>query len=258
MRVTLPSLCLLVLSPLAGTAACRGRGETRMAAEEAILERRRQGLDALTAEARKGEGRLIRFDDILVVVRQELVQQVLDGSLPFERTLAGKFNVTIASCRVRFEDGFGLVELDGRARLVGHDEVAVELSVFGGIDVVELDASSSILRARVKVFAVEARRVDVLGMGAPAEDLVEDVSRQKLEAFAPLLSSIEIPVRLDRRITIPALGPEGGVSVPATEVPLDLQVLDVKSFRHRLWVTVKAGGVGQKPGARPAQGNGAS
>lgn len=229
-----------------------------MAAEEAILERRHQGLEALIAQAKASNGRLIQFDDVLVVVRQDLVQQVLDGALPLAQTVSGKYNVSIAACRVRFEDGFALIELGGRANLVKHPDVAAEVTVYGGIDVVELDAASSILRGRVKVFAVEARKVDVLGVGALAEGLVEDLSREKLTAFAPLLSAVEIPVRLDGRITIPGLGPAGGVTVPAAEVPLGLQVVDLKSFRHRLWVTLKAAGGGEPAAAtvsKPSKGD---
>jgi hypothetical protein len=94
-----------------------------------------------------------------------------------------------------------------------------------------VDATSSILRGRVKVFVVEARRVDVLGVSAARGEPVEDLSHEKLTAFAPLLSAVEIPVRLDGRITIPGLGPAGSHR-PAAEVPWGFGG-DVKSFRHR-------------------------
>jgi len=219
---------------------CRRPTAARVAAEEGVLERRRQGLEALTTEARKNSGRIVGLGDVLVVVRQELVQQVLDAALPFEQIVAGRFRVEARKARVRFEDGFGLIELLGRASLVDQPAAAAEVTLFGGLDMVELDERSGVLRGRIRVFALEARRVDVLGVGAPAERLVEDLGRAKLDEFSPLLSSIEIPVRFEGSVRIPALGPAGGVTIAAAEVPLGLAVQDVKSFRHRLWVTLKA------------------
>lgn len=232
------SALLLAIAP--GPLACGRRPPTRQAVEEQILERRRQGLEALTQAARRAGGRIVNLGDMLVVVRQTLVQQVLDEALPFEQTIAERYLTRIGRCQVRFEDGFALVELDGSASLVSQPATAVQLTVFGGLDLVELDRESSALRARVKVFAVEARRVDVLGLGAPAEELVEDLSRQKLDEFSPLLSSIEIPVRLEQRLTLPPVGPGGGVTIEASEVPLNVAVAGVLSFRHRLWVTLSA------------------
>jgi hypothetical protein len=106
-----------------------------------------------------------------------------------------------------------------------------------------------VLRAGVHVFAVEAKRAGVLGLLSPAERLTEEIGREKLESFSSLLSSVEIPVRLERAITLPAIGTESGVSIAATHVPLNLSVVEVLSFRRRLWVTIRASLLG--PPAAP-------
>ncbi len=219
---------------------CGSRPETRQAVEEAILDRRSEGLEALTEAARAKGGRIIGPEDILVVVGQGLVQQVLDGAVPFERTIGDRFRVRVAQCSVHFEDGLALVQLDGRASLTARRDVGAELAVYGGLDVVDLDPHSGVLRARVHVFAVEAKRVGVLGLPTPAERLAEEIGREKLESFSSLLSSVEIPVRLERAITLPAIGTESGVSIAATHLPLNLSVIEVLSFRRRLWVTIRA------------------
>jgi hypothetical protein len=41
------------------------------------------------------------------------------------------------------------------------------MSVYGGLDVVELDPTSGVLRARVAVYAVEIPKADVLGIDEP-------------------------------------------------------------------------------------------
>jgi hypothetical protein len=231
---------LATLLPL----GCGSRPEARQAVEEAILDRRSEGLEALTAAARRNGGRIIGPEDILVVVGQELVQQVLDGAVPYERTIGDRFHVRVAQCSVRFEDGLALVQLDGRASLTAGGDVGAELTVYGGLDVVDLDAESGVLRARVHVFAVEAKRAGVLGLPTPAGRLAEEIGREKLESFSSLLSSVEIPVRLERAITLPAIGTESGVSIAATHVPLNLSVVEVRSFRRRLWVTIRASFLG--------------
>jgi hypothetical protein len=228
---------------------CGFRPEARQAVEEAILDRRSEGLEALTAAARRNAGRVIGPEDILVVVGQGLVQQVLDGAVPYERTIGDRFRVRVAQCSVHFEDGLALVQLDGRASLTAGGEVGAELTAYGGLDVVDLDAESGVLRARVHVFAVEAKRAGVLGLPTPAGRLAEEISREKLESFSSLLSSVEIPVRLERAITLPAIYTESGVSIAAMHLPLNLSVVEVLSFRRRLWVTIRASLMG--PSAAP-------
>lgn len=231
------SLATLLLLALAG---CRRDTNAKITAEEALLDRQRQGLEALIAAAEKGP--LIPFSDVLVVVDQGLVQDLLTAATPYERVIQGGFRIRITNASVRFDDGFGLVRLDGRASLARQPEAAAfaEVSVFGGLDIVDLDPASGILRGRLKIIAFEARKVDVLGVGAPAERLVEALGREKLDAFSVLASSIEIPVRLERDITIPAVAGAGGIRIPTARVPLHVAVKDVKAYRGRLWISVGA------------------
>jgi len=110
--------------------------------------------------------------------------------------------------------------------------------VYGGLDVVELDPASGTLRGRVSVIAVDARRVDVLGMASHlAEDLVEDLGREKLDAYGDLVSRVDIPVRLERSVSLPAVGP-AEVSIDAATIPLRVAISDVKAFQGKLWVSV--------------------
>jgi hypothetical protein len=221
--------------------ACGGGvSQARLSAEEQNLQRSIRGLEAMLASSSAAGGRLVPFDQILVVVRQRLIQGLLDSALPIDQIVAAKYRISVSSARVLLEDGFAGIELQGRASLLAQPDVAADLTVYGALDVVDLDAGSGSLRARVRIFAVEARRIEALGLPVPVEQLVEDLSNQQVENFAPLLSAIDIPVSVGEDITLPAMGPEGGVTIGEARIPLGAVVEDVKSFRHRLWISIKA------------------
>jgi hypothetical protein len=231
-------LALLSLLPL----ACHRNRPRPVSAEEAVLARQTQGLEALIRAAEKGP--LIPFEQILVIVDQALVQDLLSAATPYERTIADKYRLRVESAGVMFEDDFALVRLQGRAAMAGHafrEDASAEVSVYGGLDIVELDPVSGILRGRVKIMAVEARRAAVLGVAAPVERLIEDLGREKLEAFGALVSNLEIPVRLDRRVELPAVGPVGGVRIGSISIPMHVSLTDVKAYGGKLFITVAAG-----------------
>jgi hypothetical protein len=241
----LPAAAALVAAGWTVACAARGPREAPLSAEEENLLRRVRGLEAMQREL-DANGRLLRFEHVLVVVRQKLIQQVLDAGLPVERRVADRYLVRVEAARVLLEDGFATVELDGRASLADGGGAAAEVRVHGGLDVVDLDPASGVLRARARVYAVEARKTELLGLDVPAQKLVEDLSREQLAAFEPLLSSIEIPVSLASDIELPALGPEGGVTIAAERIPVGATIHDVKSFHHRLWVSVRLSGIEEK------------
>jgi hypothetical protein len=47
-------------------------------------------------------------------------------------------------------------------------------------------------------------------------------------------------VQLGRSITLPEIGPEGGVHIPKAELPLSVAVASVEAFHGRLWVSATA------------------
>ena len=228
---------LAALPALDALTGCQ-RAQTSTSAEQAVLDRRREGLAGLMAAARRGS--LLPFDKMLVVADEGLVRQVIAATLPFERVIVTRYRIRISRAEVHFEDGFGLVRLDGEASFADRQETEghAEVTVYGGLDVVALDPESGLLRGAVKVIALDARRVNVYGVRSSlVEDLVEQLGREKLESFSALASSIEIPVRLERSVTLPAVGP-GEVRIEAATIPVRAAVADVKAFRGKLWVSV--------------------
>jgi hypothetical protein len=226
-------------------AACHPQ-ETAATAERAVLERRRQGLAALVSAA--GQGSLLPFHGVLVVVDERLLRGVLAASLPYERVIGERYRVRVTAAEVHFDDGLGLVRLDGEATFADRppEQGRAELTVYGALDVVAIDPRSGVLRASVQAIALDAHRVDVAGLPSPlAEKLVEELGRLKLDAFSALVSRIEIPVQLERSVTLPAVGP-GDVRIAAAEVPLRVEVADVKAFRGKLWVSVDVSAEGAR------------
>ena len=223
---------------LVWTAACRPPGtDERPPVAEIVLERQQQGLKVLIAAAK--EGRLIPFEQVLVTVSQELVQGLIEATLPYEQDLAERYRVRVESVHVAFEDGFALVQLRGRASLVSDAQTSAEIHLYGGIDVVDLDPETGILRGRVTIFALETQRVSLVGVPAPVRRLVDDLGREQLKVFEPLLNSIEIPVRLEQKVDVPAVN-QAGIKIAAASLPLQAAVVDVKAFRGKLWICASA------------------
>ncbi len=219
---------------------CR-RGPERPSAQAATLLRQNAGLETLLRAAERGP--LVPPDDVLVIVDESLVERALQAAIPYERVIGDRFKVRVTGATVRFDDGVALVRLEGTASLAATGEAAARavVSVVGGFDVVDFDPASGVLRGRVQAIGVEARQVAVLGMEAPGRQLVEDIGRERLEAFEALVSRIEIPVRLDREIALPGFGPEGGITIAPATIPVAIALDRLVAYRGKLWIAIKAG-----------------
>jgi hypothetical protein len=221
--------------------------ETSVTAAQKVLTRQRQGLQSLVSAAEAG--RLLPFDSVLVALDQSLVQDLLTASLPDVRVIEHRFQIRIDRGSASFEDGFALVRLDGTARLVDRpDDGYADVSLYGSLDVVQLDPKTEVLRVGMHVIALDARAVHVLGVKTSVvESLVEDLGREQLDAFAPLARPIEVPVQVRSSIPLPDVGTDGGVRIAAADIPLRAQVADIRSFRGKLWVSidVKTGAAAQ-------------
>jgi hypothetical protein len=226
-----------VLNPLTSSPAA-----SAPSVEVATVERQLQGLTALLAEAEAGALFPDAPDRVLVLVDQGLVQRLLTALTPSEHVVADRYHIVVTGARVVFEDGFALVRLDGRASLAGvaESEVFADLTVVGDLELPLEQQKRDVLNARIHVLAVNARQVTVGARSEKAEELVEELGRTKLEAFAALASSLEIPVRQEHEITIPAVGPGGPVRIAAASLPLRLALLSVRPFHGKLWIVTKA------------------
>jgi hypothetical protein len=211
-------------------------------AREAVLLRQRQGLEALIARAERGPLVPLSGDQAVVVIDQKFVESLLAALVPSERVIAERYRVRVERASVSFEDGFALVKLDGRASLAGaDDDVYADLSAYGDLDVLRTQPNPEVLQARIHIVAVEARPMELPIGQDQAKDLVEELSKAKLEEFASLASSLQFPVRQQHAFEIPAAGPAGPVRIEAATIPFHLSVLDVTAFHGKLWISMAAG-----------------
>lgn len=206
---------------------------TRVSAQEALLSRQNQELVKLASAAENGT--LLDFKGILIVVDQVLVQDLLRAVTPFEADVGSGFHVKIDSADTVFGDGVALVHMTGTAS-VGGASVGSQVTVFGAIDVVGLHPVTGVLQCGVSILGVEAQDAAALGHNDPVGRLTEALTRGGL---AVLLGSLEIPVSIENRLSIPAVESKR-LNIAAESLPLTIAVQQVKVFGGRLWVFVDA------------------
>ena len=225
-------LAILVLA-LAQLPRMRPGRPPRVSAREALLSRQNEELAKLASAAEKGT--LLDFKGMLIVVDQVLVQDLIDAVTPLEADVGSGFQVKIDSADTAFGDGVALVSMTGTAR-VGGASVGSRVTVLAAIDVVELHPISGVLECRVSIMGVEAQDARALGRNDPVGRLTEALTRGGL---ALLLGSLEIPVSVEGRLSIPAVESKR-VQIAAETLPLTIAVREVKAFGGRLWVFVDA------------------
>ena len=239
-RDVLRPLRRVLTSRLLNPMSSPGATPTPLPVEEATLDRQRHGLAALVADAESGPLFSDARDRVLILVDQGLLQRLLTALIPSEHIIDDRYRVVITGARVALEDGFALVRLDGRVSLAGvaESEVFADLTVLGDLEIPVRQERRAVLKARIHVLAVDARKVAVVMPSRRAEELVEELGRTRLEAFAALASSLEIPVRQEHEITIPDVGPEGAVRIAAASLPIHLALQNVRAFHGKLWIAM--------------------
>jgi hypothetical protein len=239
-----PASALALLTVLACSCAfLRARVAPVASSEEALLTRRIAGLQKLVSRGAAGSP-LVDLRQAMVVVHQDVVRDLLLAAVPFEQTISDHYQVRVDSASAEFADGFALVRLAGRVELLG-SAVSADVVVLGGLEVLGLERSG-LLRCQVRIFAVEARNANVVGLDRPARELIDNFGREALDS---LISVVDIPVKVEDQVTVPGVDAPR-VRIPPTAVHVQARVVDVQVFGDRLWVGLAAA-VGE-PATGPA------
>lgn len=227
-------LVAITLAALPLTGCDRGHeGAGDLRAQRVVLEREVEGLRAMVARMERGEP-MLPLDDIAVAVEEALVRELLVAQLPFEADV-DRFHVQLTSADVQFR-GSPTLQLRGRIVVREQPDLTAAVTLFGALDEVRVDRSSSTLLATVA--ADHLMIADVTGAAQfLSGETIDDVARLVRIELGDRLPTVRIPVRLQQSIDFPAVT-EGPVRIHGARLPLDVTVSQVVAARGRLWVSV--------------------
>ena len=249
---------LLVAACLAGFGACGGGAG--VAPAERALETRRDGLReylAATAPAadQSGPRPLLVFGDILLVVRQPLIEKLVSAALPFERDVGDRYRVRVEGARVTLHPGVALVELSGRVSLVERSQLFADITLLGALEISEGPARTPDAPPRlvghVEIFGVDTREVRIGGLAPPAERLVNGLARTRLDALNEALDDIPIPLRLEERIELPTVEEEE-VTIPGGTLDAVFELVSVRAVEGGIFLSLGVDRTGETGAEAPS------
>ena len=178
--------------------------------------------------------------DAVVSLREEFVQRALDLSLPIRQEFKnGQYEAVLDSAVLRMEDGSASVALTGHGRRRGEENanLQVALSVQGYLSAERIRPQAGTLDLGLIVTDVRS-----VSAGPP---MVRDWIRPASHYFASLRAEdwnksrhlIEIPVRVDQAIELPAI--RGELSIPGGQVPIAVRTSAVTVYERRFAVSLE-------------------
>jgi hypothetical protein len=182
-----------------------------------------------------------REREVLIGVRDTLLQSLLAATLPVSVDIRNDITVTVTGAQVTFRSNVARVALSGHARRGSFPRVAAIVRLRGALDNFTIDSVAG-LRTRIAIDDVE---IDApTGAMSSLDPLVIAALRSIVERSLPELTSglpaLTIPVRLDQNMTLPGFGPEGALSIEPSVAPLRMSASRVIAFQNRLWIVLRA------------------
>jgi hypothetical protein len=228
---TVSAWALLASVGLASGCADPHEGAGELHAEAVQIERELDGLRESAARLDRGES-LFPDSDIVVSIDESFVQGLITARLPLELT-AAPYRVVLTSVDVGF-GGAPTVRLRGAITRDGMVTLDAAVGVVGALSDIEIDVTTSTLRAKIVADHLEIERASGLESLLSGSTL-DDVARLVRIEIAAQLPTIEIPVRVQQDITIPAVA-DGPVRITAARLPVRASVSRVFAANKRLWI----------------------
>ncbi len=243
-----PSRPWAALLALAALAACRGTlgGEGELHQRRALLRREVAGLREAVSRLERGES-LVSANEVAIGIDERLLQDLIAAQLPFQAEI-DRFEVTLAEAEVHFR-GSPLVRLRGSGRLKERPEISAVVSAAGVLEPIQIDTQSGTLRASISLDQLEIEKVAGLESLLGGATLDELARRLRLR-IAGRLPHVEIPVRLQQAVVLPALS-DGPVRIAGATMPLEISVSGAQAGQGLLWIRVslRPGDVAKTPAA---------
>ncbi len=228
LRALVPVLAL-VLSACGGK--FEGGGDLR--AQKVVLKREVDGLREGVARLEKGQP-ILPLDDVVVAISDTLLRDLIAAQLPFEMDV-DRFHLSLTDAQAQFR-GSPIVRLRGVLNSTKRPDLAAEVSVIGALEDIQIEPSSSTLRARIAVDHIgieKAAGLEQVLSGSTMDEVARLVRLQLKDRLPP----IQIPVKVQQSIDLPAVT-KGPVRIDGASMPLQASVSRVLSGQGQLWVAV--------------------
>lgn len=203
-------------------------------AQRVVLAREVEGLHAIVERLERGEP-LLPEGDLAVAVDDTLIRELIGAQLPVDADVE-RFHVTLRDADVQFS-GSPTLQLRGRLQLREQPDVTAAVTVFGALDDIRIDRTSSTLRAALAADHLSIEQATGLAQYLSGATLDELARRIRL-AIAAQLPVLEIPIAVRQTVELPALT-EGPVRVAGGRLPLEVAVSQVVAARGRLWLSIR-------------------
>ena len=222
---------VLALAAVACHSKFEGGGELR--AQKVVLQREVEGMRAVVARLARGES-MLPLDDVVISIDEALVRGLIAAQLPFE-TDVDRFHLSLKEAAVKFA-GSPVVRLRGALRLKERPDLEGTVEVLGALEGIEVDPSSSILKASIAVDHLGIEKAAGIEKVLSGATLDEVARRVRLE-IKGRLPSIRIPVKVQQSIDLPAVT-HGPVRIDGATMPLQVAVSEVLAGQGKLWISI--------------------
>jgi len=221
----------LLLSAVACNSEFKGGGDLR--AQKVVLKREVDGLREAAARLEKGQP-ILPLDDVAIAIDDTFLRDLIAAQLPFEMDVE-RFHLSLTDAEALFR-GSPVVRLRGVLGSKKRPDLAVAVNVIGALEGIEVEPSSSTLRARIAVDHIGIERaagIEQLLSGATLDEVARMVRLQLKDRLPP----IQIPVKVQQSIDLPAVT-RGPVRIDGATMPLQVAVSQVLAGQGRLWIAV--------------------
>ena len=222
---------VLALVALACGSEFKGGGDLR--AQKVILKREVDGLRETVARLEKGQP-ILPLDDVAIAIDDTLLRDLIAAQLPFEMDV-DRFHLSLTEAEAQFR-GSPMVRLRGVLNSKKRPDLAAAVSVIGALEDIQVESSSSTLRARIAVdhLGIEkAAGIESILSGATLDEVARLVRLEIKEQLPP----VQIPVKVQESIDLPAVT-TGPVRIDGARMPLQVAVSQVVAGQGTLWISV--------------------
>lgn len=228
LRALVPVLALVL-------PACGGKfeGGGDLRARKVVLKREVEGLRDNVARLEKGQP-ILPLDDVAIAIDDTLLRDLITAQLPFEMDV-DRFHLSLTEVEAQFR-GSPIVRLRGVLSSKERPDLVAAVNVIGALEGIEVEASSSTLRAKIAVDHIgieKAAGLEQVLSGAAMDEVARLVRLQLADRLPP----VQIPVKVQQSIDLPAVT-SGPVRIDGARMPLQASVSQVLAGQGRLWVAV--------------------